>query len=64
MKALSGHTRPYAVLGHPIGHTLSPVMHNAAFESLGLDSIYLAFDVAPGQLLEILPAMKNMGFGE
>jgi len=63
VKALSGHTRPYAVLGHPIGHTLSPVMHNAAFESLGLDSIYLAFDVAPGQLLEILPAMKNMGFG-
>ena len=63
MKALSGHTRPFAVLGHPIGHTLSPVMHNAAFEALGLDAIYLAFDVAPEALLTVLPAMKAMGFG-
>lgn len=63
MKPLSGHTQPFAVLGHPIGHTLSPVMHNAAFESLGLDAIYLAFDVAPTSLLEVLPAMKAMGFG-
>ena len=63
MKALSGHTKPFAVLGHPIGHTLSPVMHNAAFESLGLDAIYLAFDVAPTNLLAVLPSMKAMGFG-
>jgi shikimate dehydrogenase len=63
MKTLSGHTQPFAVLGHPIGHTLSPVMHNAAFESLGMDAIYLAFDVAPANLLGVLPAMKSMGFG-
>ena len=63
MNALSGHTKPYAVLGHPIGHTLSPVMHNAAMQSLGLDAIYLAFDVAPERLLEVLTAMKAMGFG-
>lgn len=62
MRALSGHTQPFAVLGHPIGHTLSPVMHNAAFESLGMDAIYLAFDVAPASLLTVLPAMKAMGF--
>lgn len=62
MKALSGQTLPFAVLGHPIGHTLSPVMHNAAFQSLGLDAIYLAFDVAPARLMEVLPAMKEMGF--
>lgn len=63
MKKLSGHTKPYAVLGHPIGHTLSPVMHNASIESLGLDAIYLAFDVHPDRLLEVLPAMQAMGFG-
>lgn len=62
MKALSGHTLPFAVLGHPIGHTLSPVMHNAAFELLGLDAIYLAFDVAPERLMGVLPAMRDMGF--
>lgn len=62
MRALSGHTHPFAVLGHPIGHTLSPVMHNAAFESLGMDAIYLAFDVAPAALLDVLASMKTMGF--
>jgi shikimate dehydrogenase len=63
MSQLSGHTKPYAVLGHPIGHTLSPVMHNASIRSLGLDAIYLAFDVRPDRLLDVLPAMQAMGFG-
>jgi shikimate dehydrogenase len=53
---------PFAVLGHPIGHTLSPVMHNAAFESLNMDAIYLAFDVHPRRLLKVLEAMSQMGF--
>jgi shikimate dehydrogenase len=60
---LSGHTRPFAVLGHPIGHTLSPVMHNAAIRALGMDAVYLAFDVAPDRLLRVLPAMADLGFG-
>lgn len=60
---LSGHTKPFAVLGHPIGHTLSPVMHNASFAALGLDAIYLAFDVPPDRLMDVLPAMQAMGFG-
>lgn len=63
MKALSGHTKPFAVLGHPIGHTLSPIMHNAALETLGIDGIYLAFDVHPDRLMSVLPAMADMGFG-
>lgn len=63
MRAISGHTRPFAVLGHPIGHTLSPVMHNASFAEIGLDAIYLAFDVHPDRLMEVLPAMRLMGFG-
>lgn len=62
MKPLSGHTLPFAVLGHPIGHSLSPVMHNASIEKLGLDAIYLAFDVPPEQLMEVLPSMQKMGF--
>lgn len=63
MKQLSGYTKPYAVLGHPIGHTLSPVMHNASMQSLGLDAIYVALDVAPEKLMTVLPAMRDMGFG-
>jgi len=60
---ISGQTRPYAVLGHPIGHSLSPVMHNAAFEALGMDAIYLAFDVPPERLMATLPALRDLGFG-
>ena len=60
---ISGHTKVFAVLGHPIGHTLSPVMHNAAFQALGMDAIYLAFDVHPDRLLSVLAAMKDMGLG-
>ncbi|MCS6770570.1 MAG: shikimate dehydrogenase [Kiritimatiellae bacterium] len=60
---ITGSTRPFAVLGHPIRHTLSPAMHNAAFEALGWDAIYLAFDVKPDRLATVLPAMRSMGFG-
>ncbi len=59
---LSGHTKPFAVLGHPIGHTLSPVMHNASMQELGFDGIYLALDVHPDRLMEVLPSMGLMGF--
>ncbi|MFC1583954.1 shikimate dehydrogenase [Fibrobacterota bacterium] len=60
---LSGHTKPFAVLGHPIGHTLSPVMHNASMQALGMDAVYLAFDVEPGKLMNVLHSMRDMGFG-
>jgi len=59
---ISGHTQPFAVLGHPIGHTLSPVMHNAAFRALGMDAVYLAFNVAPEHLPAVIEAMEHMGF--
>ncbi|VGO21435.1 shikimate dehydrogenase [Pontiella sulfatireligans] len=59
---LSGHTKPFAVLGHPIGHTLSPVMHNASMQELEFDGIYLALDVHPDRLMEVLPSMALMGF--
>ena len=59
---LSGHTKPFAVLGHPIGHTLSPVMHNASIQELNFDGIYLALDVHPDRLMEVLPSMALMGF--
>lgn len=59
---LSSHTAAYAVLGHPIGHSLSPIMHNAAFRAMGMDAVYLAFDVRPDRIMTVLPAMRDMGF--
>jgi shikimate dehydrogenase len=38
-------------------------MHNASFRHLGLDAVYLAFDVHPDRLSAVLPAMRDMGFG-
>lgn len=55
-------TSKYAVLGHPIGHSLSPVMHNASLRALGEDGVYLAFDVHPDNLLRVLSAMDMMDF--
>lgn len=37
-------------------------MHNASFEALNLDAIYLAFDVHPSRLMDVLMAMRDMGF--
>lgn len=38
------YTELYGVLGYPVRHSLSPAMHNAAFESAGLNAVYLAFE--------------------
>jgi shikimate dehydrogenase len=53
-----------AVLGHPIGHTLSPVMHNASIRALGLDEQYEygKLDVPPDQLMERLAALPGEGY--
>ncbi len=61
-KPVSGKTAPYAVLGHPIGHTLSPIMHQAALDHWQMDARYLAFDVAPEGLPKVMDAMHAMGF--
>ena len=60
---ITGKTGAFGVLGHPIAHTLSPPMHNAALGEMGIDAVYLPFDVAPEWLLEVLAGMQAMGFG-
>ena len=49
------------MIGHPIGHSLSPALHNAAFAALGLDWAYLAFDVAPGAVGGAFEAVRSLG---
>ncbi len=59
----SGSTRLAAVIGSPVGHSLSPAIHNAAFRALDLDWTYLAFDVARGQGAAALDAMRTLHLG-
>jgi len=53
----------YGVIGDPIEHSLSPVMHNAAFEALGLDAIYLAFRVPLQNVGNAIRGAESLGFG-
>lgn len=48
----------YGLLGHPVGHSMSPVMHNCEFRELGLSHHYQAFDLSPEQLEDGVEAMK------
>ncbi len=45
---------------HPSGHTRSPAMHNAAFRVLGLDAVYLAFDVPPAALAPAVAGLRAL----
>lgn len=54
-------TQLVGVLGYPVRHSLSPVMHNAAFRHLGLNWVYLAFEVPPPSLPDALRGMRALG---
>jgi shikimate dehydrogenase len=49
------------VIGHPVRHSLSPLLHNTAFAALGLNWTSLAFDVAPGQAVGALDGVRALG---
>src|SRR5262245_66509438 len=53
-------TRHVALLGHPVSHSLSPLMQNAAFAAAGLDWHYSAFDVE--DVVAAVGALRVLGF--
>ena len=59
---LSAETRLLGVIGHPIGHSLSPRMHNASFAATGLDYLYLPLDVRPEALPAAVAGLGALGF--
>jgi shikimate dehydrogenase len=58
---VKSHKQITGIIGHPIKHTLSPLMHNLAFELTGLDYIYLSFDVPTESLSDALKGMAALG---
>ena len=53
--------RVAALIGSPVGHSLSPTIHQAAFDAAGVDWTYVAFDVAPGRAVDAIAAMRVLG---
>ncbi len=58
---LSGSTRIAGVIGDPVRHSLSPLIHNAGFAELGLDWAYVALPVAAGDGAAAVEAMRTFG---
>ncbi len=58
---ISGRTGLICLLGSPVAHSISPEMHNAAFELLDLDYAYLAFDVKPAGLEAAVEGLRKLG---
>ena len=64
-KMVSGTTKIYGIIGDPVTHTLSPLLHNTAFREMGLNCIYLPFQVDNTELsaaIKGIRAMKIHGF--
>ena len=55
---ITGATRLAGIIGDPVRHSLSPVLHNTAYEALGLDWVYLAFEVPNGRTDAALDALR------
>ena len=60
---ISATTRVAAAIGSPVRHSLSPALHNAGFAATGVDWVYAAFEVEPGQAAAALDAMRVLGLG-
>ena len=59
---ITGSTRIVGVIGWPVEHSLSPAIHNAAFEALEMDWVYLPLAVPHGQVAAALAGLPALGF--
>jgi len=62
MKSLSGNTRIYGLIGHPVSHSLSPFIMNWAFDEHEIDAVYVTSDVE-SEIGEAVTGMRALGFG-
>ena len=57
---LTAATRVAGLIGDPVGHSLSPLIHNAAFQAVGLDWVYVAFEVQVGAGADAVSGMRAL----
>jgi shikimate dehydrogenase len=58
---ISGKTKVCGLIGNPVEHSFSPILHNTAFQHLGLDFIYLVFTVTKESLADAISGMRSLG---
>lgn len=58
---VTGETKVIGIFGYPVRHSLSPLMQNAAIEALGLNYIYIPFEVKPEKLESAVNGIKALG---
>jgi shikimate dehydrogenase len=58
---IGSNTRLLAVLGDPIAHSLSPTMHNAALDALGVDAVYVGLRISSGVFSDTFRALGTLG---
>jgi shikimate dehydrogenase len=58
---INGHTKIYGILGRPVTHSLSPAMHNAAFQALGINAVYVPFPVI--DLTQAVAGLRGLAIG-
>lgn len=57
---ITGHTELIGLIATPIRHSMSPTMHNEAFAHLGLDYVYLAFEVGTAELEKVVQGFRAL----
>lgn len=57
---INGTTQLFGIIGHPVSHSLSPVMHNAALETMGINGVYVPMDTTDP--VAAVSGLRNLGF--
>jgi len=60
-RSIDATTKVVGVIGYPVSHSLSPQMHNSAFAYLGLNYVYLAWEVEPAKLESAIEGVRGLG---
>ncbi|NLM16875.1 MAG: hypothetical protein GX221_04090 [Candidatus Riflebacteria bacterium] len=61
MSLLDANTKLYALIGHPVSHSSSPIFWNAALKEAGINSVYLAFDIKSEDFPKALESLQTLG---
>lgn len=61
-EAINSKTQLFGVIGDPIGHSLSPLLHNQAMRKIGFNGVYVPMRIAPDQLTQTLTDLESLDF--